>query len=317
MANLAPSTRPSRPRLRRLWPLALGLALILVTSGCLVRWTYNQLDWLIPWYLDDYVDFTGTQRDLLDQRLGAMLQWHRYTQLPVYAQWLEDATEALADGLERQELLAIEARGRNLLDAFTNRILPDFAELLGRLDDAQVQGLLAKIEADNREFHRERVTLDLEARRRDRIQRAEEQLRRWTGDSTPAQRARLRAWSESAPALAPELWHYREDWRAYLAGLLAERRDRSALRAGLTTLLLEPDDLRRPAYRRQRELGRLALVELALDLDALLSSRQRQHLLGRLESYALDFRRLADQPCREPVTTCRGTPPRPATSFGR
>lgn len=53
--------------------LALALVTILVLSGCGVRFFYSQLDWLVPWYLRDYVTLDDSQRALLDRRLTLRL----------------------------------------------------------------------------------------------------------------------------------------------------------------------------------------------------------------------------------------------------
>ena len=42
------------------------LVLVGMTSGCAVKLVYNQLDWLIPWYLSDYLDMNGEQDDFFD-----------------------------------------------------------------------------------------------------------------------------------------------------------------------------------------------------------------------------------------------------------
>ena len=53
-------------------------------TGCSNRFIYSQLDWLIPWYVDDYVDLTLVQKENLDEQVDKLLRWHRGEELSRY-----------------------------------------------------------------------------------------------------------------------------------------------------------------------------------------------------------------------------------------
>jgi hypothetical protein len=53
-------------------------------TGCSNRFIYKQLDWLIPWYVDDYVDLTLVQKDNLEEQVDKLLRWHRGEELSRY-----------------------------------------------------------------------------------------------------------------------------------------------------------------------------------------------------------------------------------------
>ncbi len=53
-------------------------------TGCSNRFIYNQLDWLIPWYVDDYVDLTLVQKENLDEQVDKLLRRHRGEELSRY-----------------------------------------------------------------------------------------------------------------------------------------------------------------------------------------------------------------------------------------
>ena len=59
------------------------LGVILMLAGC-TSLAYNRLDWLIPWYVDGYVDLTSEQRKLLRTKLTSPLDWHRQEELANY-----------------------------------------------------------------------------------------------------------------------------------------------------------------------------------------------------------------------------------------
>ena len=78
---------PARP-LRRLILIACSALLL---AGCGLRFAYSQLDWLLPWYLRDYVTLNAGQRSELDVRLAGLLDWHCRSHLPEYVALLRAA----------------------------------------------------------------------------------------------------------------------------------------------------------------------------------------------------------------------------------
>ena len=89
------------------------LLLTLLLGGCSTTFTYNQLDWLIPWYVDDYVDLSRDQK----QEFAATL-WKEYK-------------EYQEEYLPRSEEEYIEENAKNLED-----LLKRF---IGRLSTEQKQ----------------------------------------------------------------------------------------------------------------------------------------------------------------------------------
>jgi hypothetical protein len=65
------------------------LLAITLLAGCTGSFAYNRLDWLIPWYVDGYVDLSSEQRSTLREQLSPLLQWHRQEELARYLQLLD------------------------------------------------------------------------------------------------------------------------------------------------------------------------------------------------------------------------------------
>ena len=74
------------------------MLLTLLAAGCTMSFTYNHLDWLIPWYVDDYVDLSRQQRQVLQSQLGPVLQWHREEELEHYLEWNAQIAGGLHEG---------------------------------------------------------------------------------------------------------------------------------------------------------------------------------------------------------------------------
>ena len=76
--------------------LILIICLAVLMMACGPRWVYTNLDWLIPWYVDDYVALDTHQDSELAARLKNQMDWHCRTQMPRYADFLRQLRDDLS-----------------------------------------------------------------------------------------------------------------------------------------------------------------------------------------------------------------------------
>lgn len=79
------------------------LAITLLAS-CSGSFAYNRLDWLIPWYVDGYVDLSSEQRKTLREQLAPLLQWHRQEELARYLQLLDKVDAELQHPVSKDQV---------------------------------------------------------------------------------------------------------------------------------------------------------------------------------------------------------------------
>lgn len=113
-------TSPVRQRLstmpKTLRALLVILLAVLLLGGCSLRFAYGKLDWLVPWYVRDFVTLNAGQRSDLDRRLAVQLTWHCRTQLADYAAGLRDAqTLFSSDRVERGAARGLPPAWRGLV----------------------------------------------------------------------------------------------------------------------------------------------------------------------------------------------------------
>ncbi len=72
---------------------------LLALSACSsTTFVYNRLDFILPWYLDDYAELNGEQEEYLDTLLSPFLSWHRSQELPRYVDVLDRIEISLDKG---------------------------------------------------------------------------------------------------------------------------------------------------------------------------------------------------------------------------
>jgi len=221
--------------LHRLFLIACSALLL---AGCGLRFAYSQLDWLLPWYLRDYVTLDAGQRGEFDRRLAGLLDWHCRSHLPEYVALLRAANATLAaERVEPAQLERFLERGEALWREIVGELEPELRRLAAGLGDEQVEELAAAFVRRGEEARAEFLSGDESAQHAARVERMEERLRRWFGRMTPAQRERIAAWSR---ALQPTTEAWLEDrarWQAELLDALRVRADAAAFAPRLAQAL--------------------------------------------------------------------------------
>jgi len=271
--------------------LGLLLALLVLAACSRIELVYRNLDWLIPWRLDNYLSLDSGQSAWLDARLDEHLRWHCSSELPRYLDWLERHRALLAGTPDAGQLEAPVAEVRALLQPTLSRVAPDAAKLLAGLSAAQVAELGQRLAAERAKLNEQQLTGSLEQRLQRRATRAQRRLEDWIGPLHAQQRAYLRLWAARHEANVQPWLANRERWQAQLLDDL-RLPQRENLTARLEPLLANPerywdDDYRRAVGRAQR-----VLAELFSELWASATPAQRAHLQGRLDAVRTDLDRL-------------------------
>lgn len=277
--------------------LVLGLSLTACNRIALV---YDNLDWLIPWRLDNYLNLDREQKAWLEPRLQAHLQWHCGRELPRYLDWLQRTQNLLEQA--QPSAAALEAQFTEIdaaLARIGREITPTAIALLQSLDDEQVAELFDELAEKNREAREKFLEPPLAKQIEERQQRLQKRLRPWLGRLNERQRAHLEEWATRLAGNS-RLWlENRERWQAQLRAAL-DARDSPAFAARLGHLLQQPEAYYGAQYREAYEHARQATATLFSQLLASADAEQRRRLTQRLNELRADFR---EQRCSATVSS--------------
>lgn len=272
---------------------SLGLLLVLLVLAACSRLelVYRNLDWLIPWKLDDYLSLDARQSAWLDARLDEHLRWHCRSELPRYLDWLERQRGLLAGSPDAETLKGPMGEARQLLQASLRHVTPDTARLLAGLSAAQVDELDLRLAAERARLNEQQLGGSPEQRLQRRATRAQRRLEDWLGPLHPQQRAYLRLWAARHEANVQPWLANRERWQAQLLDDL-RRPPKESLSARLEPLLGQPERYWSEDYRRAVARAERSLAELLSELWASSTPDQRAHLQARLAALRSDLERL-------------------------
>jgi hypothetical protein len=284
--------------------LLLAVALCLSACSTGVRLGYNYAETLVAYSLDGYVGLTAEQEQLVKERAGSLIVWHRATQLRDYAQLLEATRRKLDGPVTSADVLAFNQAVNARLAALGERAAPDLAQLALTLSPEQVTKLQRKLATDNSKARRELVQFAGKETLDERVKKYAERADFWFGSLTREQfdlvRASLAKRPDNAAWWIEERERRQRELLAVLQRIQAERPTEAAAAGWLRTYfaqLRSPPDAER---RRGMEQFRADNAELVAQLINTSTPEQKAALSRKLGSFAEDLVALATERINPP-----------------
>ena len=269
------------------------LAICVLATACGTQFLYNRLDFIIPWYIGDYVSLERPQKRFLDDKLRPLLRWHREQELARYLRLLQQVEQDLGGEVTAQTTQRWRDELTRAWERVKSRALPPLLELGGELSDAQMREFIAALRDKQRELEEEHLERD-ETAYRDEI-RAEfrDNFEDYLGPLTAPQRVRIdRAATEMRRV--DHIWLRRRAERTdALAAILQNRRPgwQDATRATLARF----SNTRAPAQQEIFLHNREVIQRAIADVLNLRTAAQSQHLAQEIADLREDIEGLIGQ----------------------
>ena len=279
--------------LRRLKFLVVLLTLCLVLAGCnRVGLAYRNLDVIIPWTLNDYLDMNAGQKSWFNDTLKDHLAWHCTTQLPGYLDWL-DRLQQMVDNNQVTDA-ALQARtveAKQAIAEVAREITPSAIQLLQGLDDQQVKEMSDALAKDLRKRQDEYLKPPLAQQIKERAQRMSKRLDAWIGPLSDSQQNRVTAWSIALGEQNQEWIGNRARWQAQFIAAVQQRHS-ADFPQKMQQLLVDRESLWTPEYKAAYARTETAARSLIADLMAESTPQQRMKLTQKIDGVRSDFKAL-------------------------
>ena len=282
--------KPAFGWLSRLFQGVLITTLILLLSGCSTRFFYNQLDWVLPWYLEDYVSFEDAQARELDSQIAQFLSWHRTQQLPEYADFLGQVNLSIPPSTPQtvnQWLLKVEPKINTLYQGVGQYLGP----LAQTLTPAQQKELINNLTEKTQAYAQTYVNIGQAQAREMGTEKMLALFSDWLGELTPKQSRQIKRFAQSTHWLSPELLYARQQWLEALENTFNSPKPLQA--SDIQALFKDRKTFWRPQLKTQYKANRTQLAHLIFQTLDQASPQQIQHLKARIASYRQDFTTLS------------------------
>jgi Family of unknown function (DUF6279) len=274
--------------------LILILCSFFLLGGCTTKVAYNFLDWAVAWKVQRLVPLDGELRQQAKTAIGEFHLWHRQTQLPQYATYLDELKIRLnADSpLTAEDIHAETDKVQLLLDQSLTFSLPYAVKLLGKLDQADTNELLKNIAEERDEYIDEYVDITLKKQIKKRNQEFIVYFKQWLSAPEPSQKAKIEAWAKTMEPYEQATAKQQLLWETRLAEVLKHRQNPEALEQGLNELMFYRTDNWDTQLQGIMDRNQQKTYSLIADLLNHLTTKQRRHLNKKLTDLAQTFREL-------------------------
>jgi hypothetical protein len=302
-------------RFNRLRIIAVALAALALAGCSMVRLAYSQAPNLTHWWADGYADFNTEQSQQFKQALDGWFDWHRRTQMPVYADLLAKGQREVMGSMTRESMCAWRDEVQRRLEPVVDHVAPKLAAIALTLTPDQLKHMEQRLAKNGADLKRDFAQDDRNERRKASFKRTLERYENLYGRLDEAQRERLAQLLQESPFDADKWLAEREkrsrDTISALSGLVAASKTQDAANAQVQAVgvvkaiawrALNSPRSDYAAYQQRLSSENCAL---AATLHNLTTPAQRQHARNKLRSWESDVRTIlaSDSP-----TTSNGVP---------
>lgn len=266
---------------------------ILLLGACSgTTFVYNRLDFLLPWYVDDYADLNSEQELYLADLLAPFLAWHRTQELPAYSEIITAIEDSLTQPQTPAGIAAIFARMEAAWLRLEGQALDWLLDLGAQLSEEQIAGFLEQMQEQQDEFEEKYLTRSDEAFYNDSYDNLVDNAKEYLGALSDEQRKLLREASQQLLRSDQAWLQERALWLKQLGDLLKrEPQWQQRVRDAVAERRENPS----PEYRRIYEHNMGVIYQLIAALLNGRSAQQDAFLRDKLDELRKDLDTLIEQ----------------------
>ncbi|HYX31636.1 MAG TPA: DUF6279 family lipoprotein [Oligoflexus sp.] len=268
---------------------------ILILSGCAYkRMIFNNLDWLVVYQMDSYLDLTSAQEKSIKVPVQDTVDWLKAERLPAITDLLRDVQTAVqARKIDAKSYESWVKRVSVWRLEVTERITPPLSTLLKQLDASQIDHLERKLAKSDKNLVNllERSDSEFPDEFADYVDEAAAGYKFWVGKLRKDQKALLvdkLGWNR---AMLTEQLKQRRQARQFWIELL-KKRDRDQLATAIRNSAHPEGSFRDPDHLRFRKESQERAQGFLIALFASLDQEQWQHLEKVVKELVVDMEAL-------------------------
>lgn len=270
--------------------LLLFCALSIFLTGCGSKFAYNNIDWLMYWYIDDYVELDKTQKKLLDGHVAQWMTWHRQDELTEYKTQLEQIKlQVSQDNVSAQQWEQHFNNAKQHWVRFRDHISPELARLAPSLTDEQVNALFAELDKENLKRIEDRLDDNFEKRLKKNIKNTQENAREFIGKLSLEQKNIIESFTDDFQS-SFDLWiAYRQRIQSAAHEMLLNERKEAHFKAKFLALLSHPETYQDDKLAQISTHNNQVYASMLAALTTSLSPKQKRKAMDELQDIIDDI----------------------------
>ena len=267
----------------------LPLIFVLLLVGCsTTTLIYNRIDFLVPWYLGNYVELTKSQKQYLDELLIPFFSWHRYEELPKYLEII-NSTENIFEGEVKPEaIVTIASNVEKSWFRLESEVLIWMTPLASDLTDKQIQSFLQVMQKKATDYENKYLGRSDNDYRQDIYEKIRDNLQQFMGELSQQQLTVVKTYSEDMHRVDGVWFQNRNTLLINLASIL--ERD-SGWEVRLSRINQRDDPVSR-SYRETNVHNLDVIYHLIAEVLNTRSEKQDKRIRRQLSKYRTDIETL-------------------------
>ena len=271
------------------------LLLILLScllTGCSNTFIYNQLDWLIPWYVGDYLDLNRTQKKYFKSELLPLLDWHRKEELQTYLVILD----SIESDLDKSVTATDVSRWANELvaayDRLKQRSIPLAFNIGEQMSDLQLKYFMEEMYETQNELEQEYLPRSEAEFREQTYDNFEEGISGFMGRLEKSQLHRLQQAAADIVRFDEAWLTQRRTWLQQGEKLLDRK---PGWQEAALDLLNNREQFESPAYKAANLHNQQVIYAALADLIEARTQKQDERLRDEIADFRRDLNKLIAQ----------------------
>ncbi|UYI50124.1 DUF6279 family lipoprotein [Vibrio natriegens] len=264
---------------------SLILISIFVLAGCTKKFFYNNLDWFVLEYLDDYVTLNQEQENLLEERLLVLAEWHKQEELPRYVDHLKEMETMTEEDITLNYLQKNRERFREHYNRIVSKVAPELFSLSLLLTPQQQREFLLNVQKDYKKRNAKYADKTEKEVRKIVFENTEEWVTEWIGDLNDDQQRSVTQFSNQVILNSPLWRNYRASIYQELEYMFDNKSNSVIYQKVFMQLMFEPESFYSDQLSQNMDHNLALVDQLILSLSKSMTEKQWHHFRGEVAQW--------------------------------
>lgn len=267
---------------------------IAIITACSFKTWYNQLDYLIPSYLEGLVTFGDVLEKKVDQRTQVLINWHRNTQLKQYAAWLRTLQRDAGPQLTEAQLFQHIATMESFWLSLSQKLNEEMTILLPLLNSEQRGELFASIADKNQDFRDDYIDLDEQERIDSFTVSMYDNYENWLGELTDEQEEAIELAAGKLQSAAGLRLQQRLLWQQGIQEILDSNEAEVVKSERLAYFFAEFEMDNDAGIKSKNAANQKIIVQLTVQIVHSFTPEQKDYFVSKTNDYIRMFTELSE-----------------------
>ncbi|MBR9875041.1 DUF6279 family lipoprotein [Vibrio sp. J1-1] len=264
---------------------SLILISIFVLVGCTKKFFYNNLDWFVLEYLDDYVTLNQEQENLLEERLLLLAEWHKKEELPRYVDHLKEMETITEEDITLNYLQQSRERFREHYNRIVSKVAPELFSLSLLLTPQQQREFLLNVQKDYNKRNAKYADKTEKEVRKIVFDKTEEWVTEWIGELNNDQQRYVTQFSNQVILNSPLWRNYRASIYKELEYMFDNKSNNVIYQKVFMKIMFEPESFYSDQLSQNMDHNVALVDQLTLSLSKSMTEKQWNHFHGKVAEW--------------------------------